>query len=215
MAVSAKAVAELRKRTGAGMMNCKKALVECDGDMEKATEYLQKKSLAAVGKRAGKVAAEGTVHSYIHGGRVGVLVEVNCETDFVARGEAFQGMVKDVAMHIAAASPLYLEPSEIPAEETAKQEEIYAAQVRESGKPEKIIPKIVEGKIRKRHSDVCLLNQPFVKDDKKSVNDFVTEAAATIKEKISVRRFVRFELGEGIDRGEDDFAAEVAAAAGV
>ena len=215
MAVSAKAVAELRKRTGAGMMNCKKALVECDGDMEKATEYLQKKSLAAVGKRAGKVAAEGTVHSYIHGGRVGVLVEVNCETDFVARGEAFQGMVKDVAMHIAAASPLYLEPSEIPAEETAKQEEIYAAQVRESGKPEKIIPKIVEGKIRKWHSDVCLLNQPFVKDDKKSVNDFVTEAAATIKEKISVRRFVRFELGEGIDRGEDDFAAEVAAAAGV
>ena len=215
MAVSAKAVAELRKRTGAGMMNCKKALVECDGDMEKATEYLQKKSLAAVGKRAGKVAAEGAVHSYIHGGRVGVLVEVNCETDFVARGEAFQSMVKDVAMHIAAASPLYLEPSEIPAEETAKQEEIYAAQVRESGKPEKIIPKIVEGKIRKWHSDICLLNQAFVKDDKKSVNDFVTEAAATIKEKISVRRFVRFELGEGIDRGEDDFAAEVAAAAGV
>lgn len=214
MSISAKDVAALRKKTGAGMMDCKKALTACDGDMGKAVEYLQKKSLAAVGKRADKVAAEGAVHSYIHGGRVGVLVEVNCETDFVARGDAFQDMVKDVAMHIAAANPLYLDSSEIPADEVAKQREIYAGQMRESGKPEQIIAKIVEGKIKKWHSDVCLLDQPFVKDDKKSVADYVNEAASSIKEKISVRRFVRFELGEGIEKPTEDFAAEVAATAG-
>lgn len=213
MAVTAKLVSELRAKTGAGMMDCKKALVECDGDMGKAVEYLQKKSLAAVAKRAGKVAAEGAVYSYIHDGRVGAMVEVNSETDFVARGEAFQAMIKNVAMHIAASNPLYLEPSEIPEEVTEKQKEIYAAQLLAEGKPEAMIEKIMTGKLKKWHSDVCLLNQAYVKDDKMTVAEYVTEVASTIKENIKIRRFVRFELGEGIEKKEEDFAAEVAAAA--
>jgi elongation factor Ts len=213
MAVTAKLVSELRAKTGAGMMDCKKALVECDGDMGKAVEYLQKKSLAAVAKRAGKVAAEGAVYSYIHDGRVGAMVEVNSETDFVARGEAFQAMIKNVAMHIAASNPLYLEPSEIPAEVTEKQKEIYAAQLLAEGKPESMIEKIMTGKLKKWHSDVCLLDQAYVKDDKMTVGEYVTEVASTIKENIKIRRFVRFELGEGIEKKEEDFAAEVAAAA--
>jgi elongation factor Ts len=213
MAVTAKLVSELRAKTGAGMMDCKKALVECDGDMGKAVEYLQKKSLAAVAKRAGKVAAEGAVYSYIHDGRVGAMVEVNSETDFVARGEAFQAMIKNVAMHIAASNPLYLEPSEIPEEVTEKQKEIYAAQLLAEGKPEAMIEKIMTGKLKKWHSDVCLLDQAYVKDDKMTVGEYVTEVASTIKENIKIRRFVRFELGEGIEKKEEDFAAEVAAAA--
>ena len=213
MAVTAKLVSELRAKTGAGMMDCKKALVECDGDMGKAVEYLQKKSLAAVAKRAGKVAAEGAVYSYIHDGRVGAMVEVNSETDFVARGEAFQAMIKNIAMHIAASNPLYLEPSEIPAEVTEKQKEIYAAQLLAEGKPEAMIEKIMVGKLKKWHSDVCLLNQSYVKEDKMTVAEYVTEVASSIKENIKIRRFVRFELGEGIEKKEEDFAAEVAAAA--
>jgi len=213
MAITAKLVAELRAKTGAGMMDCKKALVECDGDMTKAVEYLQKKSLAAVAKRAGKVAAEGAVYSYIHDGRVGAMVEVNCETDFVARGDDFQAMIKNIAMHIAASNPLYLDPSEIPAEVTAKQKEIYAAQLLAEGKPEAMIERIMVGKLNKWHKDVCLLNQDYVKDDKMSVDQYVKEVASGIKENIKVRRFVRFELGEGIEKKEEDFAAEVAAAA--
>lgn len=213
MAVTAKLVSELRAKTGAGMMDCKKALVECDGDLTKAVEYLQKKSLAAVAKRAGKVAAEGAIYSYIHDGRVGAMLEVNSETDFVARGDDFQAMIKNIAMHIAASSPIYLDASEIPEKVTAKQKEIYAAQLLAEGKPEAMIERIMIGKIKKWHSEVCLLNQAYVKDDKLSVQEYVTEVASTIKENIKIRRFVRFELGEGIEKKEEDFAAEVAAAA--
>ena len=213
MSISAKQVGELRKKTGAGLMDCKKALAECDGDMGKAVEYLQKKSLAAVGKRADKVAAEGVIDSYVHSDRIGVLLEVNCETDFVARGDSFKEMARNISMHVAAMNPTYLDPSEIPADVSDKQKEIYHAQLLGEGKPEHIIPRILEGKMNKWHSEVCLLQQAYVKDDKKSVNDYVTEVASVIKEKISVRRFVRFELGAGIEKKVDDFAAEVAAAA--
>jgi elongation factor Ts len=211
MSISAKQVAELRRKTGAGLMDCKKALVENDGDLQKSVEYLQKKSLAAVGKRAGKVAAEGMVGSYIHDNRIGALVEINCETDFVARGTEFQALLKDVAMQVVASNPLYLDPSEIPASDTAKQVEIYTAQLKEEGKPEAIIEKILQGKLRKWHSEVCLMQQSSLRDDKKSLEKHVTEIAAVIREKIQVRRFVRFELGQGIEKKEENFAAEVAA----
>ena len=212
MAISAKDVGALRKQTGAGMMDCKKALVEAEGDMALAADILAKKNLAAAGKRDDKVAAEGAVGSYIHGGRIGVLVEINCETDFVGRSDQFQALLKDVAMHVAAASPTYLDDSEIPEAIVAKQAEIFLAQQADSGKPEHILGRIVDGKVKKWKSEVCLLDQPFVKDPDKTVRQHVTEVAATIKEKIQVRRFVRFELGEGIERKKDDFAAEVAAA---
>jgi elongation factor Ts len=204
-------VKELRAITGAGMMDCKKALVENDGDVAKATEYLQKKSLAAVAKRAGKVAAEGAVFSYIHDNRIGALVEVNCETDFVARGESFQALIKDIAMHVVASNPSYIDASEIPAEVTAKQVEIYSAQLLEEGKPAAMIDRIIPGKIKKWHSEICLLNQAFIKDDKKSVDQYIAEASSSSGEKIKMRRFVRFELGQGIEKKEEDFAAEVAA----
>jgi elongation factor Ts len=215
MSISAKTIAELRSKTGAGIMDCKKALKETDGDMDKAIEYLQKKSLAAVGKRAGKIAAEGGIGSYVHGGRIGVIVEINCETDFVARGEQFQALLKDISMHIASMNPTYLNSDEISADEIAKQREIFGARLLEQGKPEAMIAKIVDGQLNKWFSEVCLLDQGFFKDDKKSVRDHVTEVAATIKENIQVRRFSRFELGEGIEREEADFAAEVAATAGL
>ena len=211
MSVSTKQVAELRRKTGAGLMDCKKALVESDGDINKAIEYLQKKSLAAVGKRAGKVAAEGMVYSYIHDNRIGALVEINCETDFVARGDDFKALVKDVAMQVVASAPLYLTPAEIPAEETAKQSDIYKAQLREEGKPEAIFDKIIQGKLKKWHSEICLMNQASLRDDKKTLEQYVTEVASVIREKIQVRRFVRFELGQGIEKKEENFADEVAA----
>ena len=212
MAISAKDVGALRKQTGAGMMDCKKALVEAEGDMALAADILAKKNLAAAGKRDDKVAAEGAVGSYVHSGRIGVLVEINSETDFVGRSDQFQALLKDVAMHVAAASPTYLDDSEIPEAIVAKQAEIFLAQQADSGKPEHILGRIVDGKVKKWKSEVCLLDQPFVKDPDKTVRQHVTEVAATIKEKIQVRRFVRFELGEGIERKKDDFAAEVAAA---
>jgi len=212
MSISAKMVKELRAITGAGMMDCKKALVENDGDVAKATEYLQKKSLAAVAKRAGKVAAEGAVFSYIHDNRIGALIEVNCETDFVARGESFQVLIKDLAMQVVASNPSYVDASEIPAEVTAKQVEIYSAQLLEEGKPAAMIDRIIPGKIKKWHSEVCLLNQAFIKDDKKSVDQYIAETSSSSGEKIKMRRFVRFELGQGIEKKEEDFAAEVAAA---
>jgi elongation factor Ts len=215
MSISAKTIAELRSKTGAGIMDCKKALKETDGDMGKAVEYLQKKSLAAVGKRAGKIAAEGGIGSYVHGGRIGVIVEINCETDFVARGEQFQALLKDISMHIASMNPSYLDSSEIPADEIAKQREIFSARLIEQGKPEAMVAKIVDGQINKWFTEVCLVNQGFFKEDKKTVQDHVTEVAATIKENIQIRRFSRFELGEGIEREETDFAAEVAATAGL
>jgi elongation factor Ts len=212
MSISAKDVAALRRETGAGMMDCKKALVESEGDIKKAQEYLQKKNLAAIGKRAGRVAAEGVVGSYVHNGRIGVMVEINSETDFVARNEEFQRLAKDVAMHIAAANPEYVDESEIPAAYVAKQEEIFLAQMENSGKPEHILGRIVEGKIRKWKSEICLLNQPFIRDTDKTINQLVVDVASIVKENIKIRRFTRFELGEGIEKAEQDFAAEVAAA---
>ena len=216
MSISASMVKELRERTGAGMMDCKKALVESDGNMDAAIEFLQKKQLASASKRAGKIAAEGLVGNYIHmGGRIGVLLEVNCETDFVARSDDFQGFVKDVAMHIAATGPLVVSSEEQAADEIAKQKEIFMGQAAEEGKPEHIAEKIVEGRLKKWAKEVCLLEQSFVKDPDKSIQQLQTEVGSKIGEKIAVRRFVRFEVGEGIEKAEDDFAAEVAAQAGL
>jgi elongation factor Ts len=213
MSISAKQVAELRQQSGAGMMDCKKALVETGGDMAKAVEYLQKKNLAAADKRADKVAADGAVASYVHHGRIGVLLEINCETDFVGRGDEFQDMVRNVAMHIAAANPSYVRQEEVSEEEIAKRREIYMAQMRESGKPENILERIIDGKIKKWLSEICLLDQSYVKNPDQTVLDYVNEIGSTVREKIHVRRFVRFELGEGIEKEESDFASEVAAAA--
>ena len=214
--ISASAVKELREKTGAGMMDCKKALTESAGDFAKAEEYLRKKGLASAAKKAGRVASEGAVGSYIHmGGKIGVLVEVNSETDFVARTEAFQALVKDVAMHVAAAAPQYVRREEVPAEAVAKELEIAKAQFREQKKPEAIIEKIAQGKVDKFFSEVCLLEQPFVKDDKKTVQEMINDQVAKIGENIQVRRFARFVLGEGLEKKTEDYAAEVAKAAGL
>lgn len=191
-------VKELRERTQAGMMDCKRALEETGGDMEKAIDYLREKGLASAAKKAGRVAVDGLVDAYIHpGGRVGVLIEVNCETDFVAKTEAFQNFVRDIAMHIAAMKPEYIRREDVPAEIIEKERRILATAAREEGKPEHIIDKIVEGRLEKRLSELCLLEQPFVKDNDKTVNEVVQEAIATFGENIIVRRFVRFEKGEG------------------
>ena len=212
MAITAQMVKELRERTGAGMMDCKKALTETGGDIEKAIEYLREKGLAAAAKKAGRIAAEGLVDSYIHpGGRVGVLVEVNCESDFVAKTEDFQNLVKDIAMQIAAAKPEYVRREEIPADVLEKEKAIYRAQALEEGKPEKIVDRIVEGRLEKYYKEVCLLEQPFIKDPDKDVQTIVNEAIAKIGENISVRRFARFERGEGLEKRQNDLAAEVAA----
>jgi elongation factor Ts len=212
LAVTAQMVKELRERTGSGMMDCKKVLTETDGDMERAIELLRERGLAAAAKKAGRIAAEGLVDSYIHtGGRVGVLVEVNCETDFVAKTEDFQNLVKDIAMQVAAAKPEYVKREEVPADVLAKEKEIYRAQALEEGKPEKIVDRIVEGRIEKYYKEVCLLEQPFIKDPDKTVQDIITEAIARIGENISVRRFARFERGEGLEKRQCDLAAEVAA----
>ena len=211
MAINAKTVAELRKRTGAGMMDCKKALVEHDGNVDKAIEHLQKKGLADAAKRAGRIAAEGSIGSYIHRGRIGVLVELNCETDFVARTDQFQALLKDVCMHIAATNPLYLDESEIPESMVDKQREIFLAQQEDAGKPAHILERIVEGKLKKWKKEICLVDQPFVRDTDVTVGQHVIAQAALIKENVRVRRFMRFELGEGIEKKQEDFAAEVAA----
>lgn len=216
MEITASAVKELRDRTGAGMMDCKKALQESNGDVNAASEYLQKKQLASVDKKAGRIATEGVVGSYIHmGGRIGVLVEINCETDFVARNEAFQVFVKDISMHIAAAAPTVVSVEELPAEVLAKQREIFIGQAMEEGKPAAIAEKMVEGRVKKWERTQALLEQPFVKDTDKTVRDLVAEVTAGIGEKISIRRFVRFEVGEGLAKKVDNFAAEVAAQAGL
>jgi len=209
--VSATQVKDLREKTGAGMMDCKKALAESGGDATKAEELLRKKGLARAANKAGRVAAEGAVGSYIHmGGKIGVLVEVNCETDFVARTEGFQQLVKDVAMHIAAFNPLFVRREDVPAAVVAKEIEIAREQVRDGKKPEAILEKIAQGKLEKYYEQVCLLDQPFAKDDKKKVQEVITEAVAKIGENIQVRRFSRFVLGEGIEKRKDDLAAEVA-----
>ncbi len=204
-------VMNLRQQTGAGMMDCKKALTETNGDMEKAVEFLREKGIATAAKKAGRIAAEGIVDSYIHmGGKVGVLVEVNCETDFVARGDKFKELVHDVALQIAAAKPLYVSREEVPAETIEKEKEILRVQAINEGKPAAIAEKMVEGRIKKYYEDFCLLDQKFVKDPEKTVSDIIVEATAQIGEKISVRRFVRYEMGEGLEKKSENLADEVA-----
>jgi elongation factor Ts len=214
--VSASAVKELREKTGAGMMDCKKALTEAGGDFTKAEEVLRKKGLAAAAKKSSRAATEGAVASYIHmGGKIGVLVEVNCETDFVARTEGFQALVKDLAMQIAAAAPLYVRRDEVPADVIAKEKEIAMAQMRDQKKPEAILEKIAVGKVEKYYEQVCLVDQLFVKDDKKKVSEVITDAVAKIGENIQVRRFARFVLGEGLEKKQENLAEEVAKQAGL
>jgi elongation factor Ts len=195
--ISAKDVSTLRAKTGAGMMDCKKALQEAGGDMDKAVEYLRKKGMAQAEKRAGRAASEGYIGHYVHhNGKVAVLVEVNCETDFVARTDDFQLLARELALHIASARPLAVTPEELPAAVVEKEREIYREQAKESGKPEKIWDKIAEGKLRKFYSETVLLEQPYVRDDSKTIADVIKEAAAKLGENVVVRRFVRFELGE-------------------
>jgi elongation factor Ts len=199
MEISASLVKDLREKTGAGMMDCKKALVETAGDFDKAVEYLRKKGIASASKKSGRVTKEGAVTSYIHGeGKVGVLLEVNCETDFVARTEQFRQLVKDLAMHIAAANPQWVNAEEVPAEVLAKEKEIAVAQMQASGKPAAVLEKIAEGKVKKFYEDNCLLHQVFVKDPSKTIEQLLKEAIATLGENMSIRRFARFALGEGI-----------------
>ena len=213
MSISAADVKTLRERTGAGMMDCKKAHTESGGDMEEAIDALRKKGLSQAAKKADRVTSEGLVGSYIHmGGKIGVLIEVNCETDFVAKTPEFQELVKDLSMHIAAANPKYVRREDVDQGELAREREIYMDQARQSGKPENILDKIVEGKLDKFYSDVCLLDQVFVKDPdgKLKVKDLITAKIAKIGENISVRRFSRYQLGEGLEKRSCDFAAEVA-----
>ncbi|MGI6576355.1 MAG: translation elongation factor Ts [bacterium] len=194
--IKAAQVKELREKTGAGMMDCKKALMECNGDAEKAIEYLREKGLAAAAKRAGRATGEGVIDSYIHGGgKIGVLVEVNCETDFVARTQQFRDFVHNIAMQIAAANPQYVERSQVPAAIVEHEREILRSQALNEGKPEKIVDKIVEGRIEKYYEEVCLLEQPYIKDPDLTINDLLTEQIATLGENINIRRFVRFTLG--------------------
>jgi elongation factor Ts len=190
-------VKELREKTGAGMGDCRAALIETNGDMEKATDWLRKKGVAAAGKRSGKVAKEGKVHAYIHGnGKLGVLVEINCETDFVARTEDFEELVKEVGMQIAAMNPLYVKRDEVPANVIEKEKEIYKDQMKESGKPANVVEKIVEGKLEKFFTEVCLLEQAYIKDDKKNIETLLKEKIAKLGENLVIKRFVRFVLGE-------------------
>ena len=210
--ITAEMVKTLRERTGAGMMDCKKALVETNGDIDKAIDYLREKGLAAASKKAGRVATEGMVESYIHaGGRIGVLVEVNCETDFVAMTDGFKTLVKDIAMHIAAANPLYINRDEVPAEIIAHERDILKAQAMNEGKPENIAEKMVEGRVEKYYKENCLMDQVFVKDGEQSITDLIKSSIAKMGENISIRRFVRYNLGEGLEKKETDFAAEVMA----
>jgi elongation factor Ts len=210
--ITASLVKELRERTNAGMLDCKKALEESQGNFDKAIEWLRAKGLSKAAKAAGRVAAEGTVSSYIHGGgRIGVLVEVNSETDFVARNEEFQRFVGDVAMHIAALGPRYVNQTEIPEDEVKKEREILRAKAIEEGKKPEFIDKILDGQIKKWAAEICLMEQKFVKNPDKTVKDYQTELVAKIGENIVVRRFTRFELGEGIEKRKDNFAEEVAA----
>lgn len=216
MSITAAKVQELRAKTSAGMMDCKKALEATSGDFEKAVDWLRQKGLSSASKKAGRVAAEGAVVSYVHGeGRVGVLLEVNSETDFVARNDGFKAFVRDIAMHIAATAPMAVSTEELDQTVIAREREVLTAKAREQGKKEEMIAKIVDGQIKKWMADVALLEQPFVKNPDVKISDYLKSTAATIGENLVIRRFVRFELGEGIEKKKDDFAAEVAAQAGV
>jgi elongation factor Ts len=208
---SAQDISKLRATTGAGMLDCKAALEEAGGNMEAAADILRKKGIVKAAKRADKVAAEGAVGSYIHaGGSVGVLVEVNCETDFVARTDAFQNFVKDICLHVAAANPKYLNREMVPAADVEREKSIYTEQLKAQGKPESAIENIMKGKLDKYYEDMCLMDQLFIKDDTKKISQLLTEMSTETGEKISIRRFVRFELGEGIEKMEKNFAEEVA-----
>ncbi len=209
MGINTSDIAKLRDITGAGMLDCKKALDEAQGDYEKALELLRKKGIAKAAKRAGKVAAEGIVSSYIHGSKIGVLVEVNSETDFVAKNDTFKALVNDIAMHIAAAAPQYVSRDEVPADVIAKEKDIYAEQMKNEGKPAEMIEKITEGKMNKFYSEICLLEQSYIKDEEKTVEQMLTEKTAEIGEKLSIRRFARFVVGEGIEKESADFVSEV------
>lgn len=217
--ITAGAVKSLREKSGAGMIDCKNALVEANGDENAAMDILRKKGMATAGKKAGRVTAEGAVGSYIHmGGKVGVLVEINCESDFVARGDEFQQLVKDVAMHIAATDPRYATRADVPEADLTKERDFLMDQLKNdpknAGKPEDVLGKIIEGRLNKFYEDNVLVDQPFVKDPSKTVGDLVTEKIASIKENISIRRFARFKMGEGIEKKADDFASEVASMVG-
>ncbi|MDD2510034.1 MAG: translation elongation factor Ts [Syntrophomonas sp.] len=208
--ITAEMVKELRERTGVGMMDCKKALVETNGDMEKAIDELRTKGLAKAAKKAGRIASEGVVTSYIHGGgRIGVLVEVNCETDFVAKTNDFKQLAYDIAMQVAASNPEYLNRESVPQEVINREKEILKAQALEEGKPEKVIEKMVEGRVEKFFKERCLMEQAFIKDLDKSVQELVNENIARMGENINVRRFARYEVGEGIEKKSCDFASEV------
>jgi elongation factor Ts len=209
---TAQDVVKLRASTGAGMMDCKKALTESDGDFDKAVTWLREKGIAAAAKKADRIAAEGAVGSYIHmGGKIGVLVEINCETDFVARSDQFKNLLKDISMQIAAANPKYVTIEEVPAEEVEKEKEILRNQALNEGKPAQIVDKMVEGRVKKFYQDVCLLEQSFVKNPDMTIQAYINEKTLKIGDKISIRRFVRFEMGEGLEKRSDNFAEEVAA----
>ena len=214
MAFTNKDVMDLRQKTGAGIMDCKKALTETDGNMDKAVDWLREKGMATAAKKSTRIAAEGAVGSYIHmGGKIGVLVELNCESDFVAKSEGFQELVKNVAMQIAAANPQYLTEADVPAEVIEKEKEIYKTQIAQdeklSKKPPQAIEKIIEGKISKFLKEVCLMDQLYIKDDSKTISQLLTEAVAKNGEKITIRRFVRFEMGEGLEKKQDNFVDEI------
>jgi elongation factor Ts len=214
--VTATLIKDLRERTGAGMADCKKALTEVAGDIEKAIDYLRTKGLAKAAKKAGREATEGAVVSYIHGGgRIGVLVEINCETDFVARNEDFQAFTRDVALQIAAMNPQFVRKDEVSQEFVDREREVLLAKAKESGKPEPVVQKMVEGQISKWMKEICLLDQAWVKDPDKTIEQVQQELIVKIGENIKIRRFVRFELGEGLEKKKDDFAAEVAKQAGL
>ena len=217
--ITAAAVKQLREKTGAGMMECKNALVQAQGNEDKAIDILRKRGLASAKKREGRIAAEGIVGQYIHmGGKVGVLVEVNCETDFVARGEEFQQLVKDIAMHIAAAEPRYVSREDVPVEAIDKEREIAQAQAtndpKNANKPDQVVEKIVDGRLNKFYEEAVLLDQPFVKEPAKTVGELVTEKVAKTGERITIRRFTRYKMGEGLERRDDDFGGEVASLVG-
>ena len=203
-------IVKLRKRTNCGMMDCKAALDACNGDLDKATEWLREKGMAKAAKKAGRIAAEGLVTSYIHmGGKIGVLLEVNCETDFASKSEQFAQLCKDISMHIAAANPRYVKREEVPAADLEHEREILKQQALNEGKPANIVEKMIDGRIKKFYEECCLLEQPFVKNPEQTITDLINETVLKIGEKISVRRFVRYEMGEGLEKRNDNFAEEV------
>ncbi|HHX96862.1 MAG TPA: translation elongation factor Ts [Clostridia bacterium] len=204
-------IKELRERTGAGVLDCKKALAEKDGNLDEAIAFLREKGLADAAKRAGRISSEGIIEAYIHGGRIGVLLELNCETDFVAKTPAFKDLAKNIAMQIAASRPEYVQREDIPGEVLENERAILRTQALNEGKPEKIVEKMVEGRMRKYYETVCLLEQPYIREPEITVNDLIVEQIAKIGENIKVRRFVRYEVGEGLAKKEEDFAAEVQA----